>query len=242
MPQFTRFTESMKGMRFSVGLALLVVAAAVAATITLRPAAPKESAVGALTQRVGAPAARADSRPGRETDHDRQAVAAARERAVAASLGTPLTVDVPPEHPAWATLVPKARLVEAHARERLEHMAQKLVLTVAQQRKLFPVFARESVHYDPAMMPTGGQFGALALSAAEVEREFQKNLTPEQRDRLVEDALDDQVLWEEIISGLRRKLAEQTPQIATGAASEPEPAADPAPPRRNLFDTVNPER
>ena len=229
----------MQRLNFIMGVALLIVAATVAMVITLRPVAPEDVA-GSAEPRDG-------DRPGADAGEFRAGESPAamptrgRESLAEAGLAAPqrFTVGVPDGHPEAAALGPKAARVEEFANTRLDQLTARLDLTADQRRKLFPILARTSESYHPAMQIAGVVDGAPALSGAAGDAALTEVLVPGQQDQLVEHAITDSVLWQEIIAGLQRQLEAQTPQVPEGG--EPPPPPDP-PPRRNIFDVVEPGR
>ena len=225
-----------------VGVALLVVAATLAITITVR----KPVQGDALVSNDGS----ARSEPRTQPRHPLGSPSLARStvpqksetrRVSPGSAPEQFTVNVPAGHPQHAQLTARAREVEAQAKSELAKFTKRLDLTGEQQRRLFPILARSSEKYDAAMRISGYAAGAPPLAGSAGREEFNEVLEPTQRDQLVEDAITDQLLWQDIIGKLRQRLDEQTPQVPE-AASEDSSPTPPAPRgRRNLFDTVNPQ-
>jgi hypothetical protein len=153
------------------------------------------------------------------------------------------SVSAPPNHPHHALLAEQARKVEAEAKIHLERLTKRLELTGEQRRKLFPILARTSEGYDPALVISGLPAGAPPLLGSAGDRELNLVLEPGQQGQLIEDSLSDQALWEEIIGKLRRRLDEETPQVPAGDAESLETPAPTAGPRGrgNLFDTIDPQ-
>lgn len=218
---------------------MLVVAATMAITITLRkPPAPgqaSQSATGAAEAgRSGSPRGVGPRTQGSLPSRSERAFSSTAQSGPEA-----FTVSVPDGHPQEIALAEKARKVEAEARFQLERMTKQLALSGEQRQRLFPILARTATDYDPAMVISKLPAGAPKLPGHESEKELQKVLDPPQRDQLVEDALADAALWEEIIGKLQQRLEEEMPQVPE---PDPEPS-EPAPsgPRRgNLFDSVAP--
>lgn len=164
------------------------------------------------------------------------------------------SIGIQQDHPAAASLAPMARQVEAHANRNLERLTQQLGLTPAQREKLFPILARSSESYDPAMMILDAESAAPALSADAGDLALQAVLSSEQQEERIDIAIDDSLLWQEIISGLELQLIKQSPQILQDDStngdvapaesspnevpevpSEPESAPPASSPRGNLF-------
>jgi hypothetical protein len=262
----------MNRMTFITGVALLVVAATLAITITLRPPPAK------LTGDSVPQGSRAREIPAQDRGafHEQRTAVRRSERPSVQTEQQWFSVAVPEEHPERPTLVAKAAKVESYAVRRIEELDRQLDLSLDQQRRLFPILARSSENYDSAMRISGIAPGTpsliaavrtpasaagagtpapaaaaaeLALAAAAVEAAIQGELDPKQQDERIEISVNDMALWEEIIDGLQRKLEEQTPRVsASEPALEPDTeAAKPSgesgsPARGNLFDLVEPNQ
>ena len=231
----------MQGLNFITGAALLIVAGSMAAVVSLRPLAQEDAAraeagtQGARPGRGVGDRSRAGDRQAPPPDHGRGSPA----QAGPAEAPRRFTVGVLQGHPDAADLAPKAARVEQFANQRLDQLTAQLDLTAAQRRKLFPILARTSDSYHPAMRIAGVAGVAPALGAAAGDAALNEVLKPAQQDRLVEHAITDAILWQEIIAGLQRQLDAQTPQLPEDGA--PPPAPEP-PPRRNLSDVAEPPR
>lgn len=182
---------------------------------------------------------------------------------------TDLKVQVSPRHPRQAQLAGQAELVETFALRRLEEMTRELELTPEQQGRIFPILVRGSQSYDPGMRiidgnnatatPSSKQTATADAFDRDLQQELiQKELKPEQANKLVDRSIGDLLIWEEIIGDLTRQLDQATPgDVAavepqrgmTGAEPETplgnEPPSDTdstTPPEshggRNIFDTV----
>lgn len=224
----------MQRSSFILGVALFVVAATLAITITLRE--PAESEVVTTSR----PSSRApDARPRPRASSSGLQIAGKRSNR-RASNPPRFSVSAPASHPDGALLAEKARMVENESRAHLERLSEKLELTGEQRRRLFPILARTSEHYDPALVISGLQLGSSPLSGVAGNRELNQVLDPPQRDQLIEEAMTDQILWEEIIDKLRRRLDEETPKIPGDASPPVEPPASNPRGRGNLFDSIDP--
>lgn len=218
---------------FYLGVALLVVAATLAITVTLRPAAPAGETSPQRLQDApsGGRAGKPHSAARPTGANSRSAKSPARPENAAERF----TVTAPSDHPQKSLLAEKARKVESEATRQLERMTEQLALTRTQRQRLFPILARSSKEYDPALM-ISGVAAAPALDTASGHKQVNEVLDPDQKDQLVEDAVADQILWQEIIGKLQSRLDEETPRLPAGEteATESEPVA----PRRrgNLFE------
>jgi len=215
-----------------LGMALLVVAATLAITITFRRTEAHNSAF--------------EPPPRSSLDPARPAIASPPGSAAAPTKAThrlssreSFSVTAPTIHPQAAQLAEQARKVEEEAGSQLERLAERLELTGEQRRRLFPILARTSRYYDSALLISGRPTGAPALRGPAKDQEVNRVLDPRQKDQLIEDSLDELALWQEIIDKLRRQLDEETPQIKP--AVEPAQPQQPTPPARgrgNLFDRI----
>lgn len=222
----------MQRTSFILAMALLVVAATLAVTITTRESA-----------REPGPEPTTRSSRGPESPGGRFLEIPASIPAKSARPGespTRFSVRAPEGHPRHALLAETAEKVESEALFQLDRLSRRLQLTGEQRRRLFPILARTSRHYDPALEISGLPVGTSALVGAAGNRAVEQVLEPPQRDQLVEDAITEQVLWQGIIDKLRQRLDEETPQIPDEVA--PVPESSPAPRgRRNLFDVLEPQ-
>jgi hypothetical protein len=227
----------MQRSSFILGVALFVVAATHAITITLRKP-PESELVSSNPSATKARDARLQRSPSIQSGAKTPGKRANRPAAAAPAQ---FSVSVPSSHPASALLAEKAQKVEAEALAHLDKLTARLDLTAKQRRKLFPILARTSNYYDPALTISDLPAGAPALVGVAGDREFNQVLDPSQKDQLIEDAIADQVLWEEIIGKLRQRLDQETPLIPDGAPTDVEPPAPTPRGRGNLFESINPE-
>ena len=228
----------MQRTSFILAVALLVVATTLAVTITLRKPADES-----LASSQEAPKQRYQARPHYSargnTSFTGDRKKSESRRAPRESIAEAFSVRVPTDHPRKSQLTEQAQAVEAEAKSELAKFTERLDLTGEQQRRLFPILARSSAKYDAAMM-ISGQVGAPPLVGNAGNEEFNEVLEQPQRDQLMDDALADQLLWQDIIGKLRERLDEQTPQVPE--ATDPvEPAPQAPRGRGNLFDSINPQ-
>jgi hypothetical protein len=227
----------MQRTSFILALALLVVATTLAITITVRKPARTEAS-------ASEPTTRSNRLPG---SHSRQRSAVAPSTTPAksarhAEAPRSFSVRAPESHPQRTRLVESAEMVASDANLQLARLTKQLELTGEQRRRLFPILARASKHYDPALEVSGLPAGTSALVGSAGNREVDQVLEPPQRDQLVENAVTDQILWQEIIDNLRQRLDEQTPQLPVADPPEVPGPATPAPRGRgNLFEVVEPQ-
>ena len=234
----------MKRSTLILGFALLIVAATLAVTITVRND-PRRISSPKSSQTANSPPSRhphfrdpdgADY-PGRPTKsllHKAEPAAA-------------LEVVVPAENLVGLTskeqtdLRHRAALVEREARRRLEKMTDELDLTGAQRRKIFPVLAHSVPGYDPVMQVGGAYLagGAAATGTEEVHR----LIDPAQQEELEDRELNRQLWWQDLFARLEAELFESTglapadggdsvePDAAVPAEDRQTPAARTARPR-----------
>jgi hypothetical protein len=161
------------------------------------------------------------------------------------------SIRIPADHPEASRLAPMAQLVQSHANRTLERLTQQLGLSSTQREKLFPILAKSSESYDPAMqiMDAQANVAPSALTPENGELAMQEILTTQQQEERIDHAINDLLIWQEIIAGLERQLAEQSPQLGiTTSAPETNPPPPPEPeldapastPRRNLFNSTTP--
>ena len=232
----------MQRISFVLGVALLVVAATLAMAITLRKPPEGEALASENSSRY-----QSRSRPGRSANqafasHSSSPKKSQNGRASHGTITESFSVSVPANHPGQPLLVQRSREVEAEANSQLEEFTKRLELTGEQRRRLFPILARSSEKYDPAMKISGQTPGASPLIGSAGNQEFNDVLDPPQRDQLVEDAITDQLLWQDIIGKLRQRLDEQTPQVPDAGSEVPEPTPQAPRGRGNLFEALDPQQ
>ncbi|WP_035611367.1 hypothetical protein [Haloferula sp. BvORR071] len=186
-------------------------------------------------------------------------------------LRSDLRIQIDPPNSQHEDLEQRAQRVEAFALRRLGALTAQLDLTAEQQARIFPILARGSQSYDPRMqIVTGSQArpittGEDAVASVPIDKSQEqalvdKELNSTQSAELVNQSIQDLLVWEEIIDGLSNQLDQATPgqvdeasggtstevpAVEAPAAATPVPAADPvAAPEshggRNLFDQSTP--
>lgn len=154
-----------------------------------------------------------------------------RKPTPSAATNPQFSVKIPAEHPAAQQLMPMALRVQANANRNLDRLTKQLELSEEQREKLFPILARSSESYDPAMLISEASAPeASALSPETGELAIQEILEPEQQEERIDHALTDSLIWQEIIAGLERQLAEQSPQTTPAEIATPLPEPAPTPP------------
>ena len=247
---------------FILGFALLVIAATLAASITMRNASGDSSnatrpdartsqaahsrALIAQTRTTG-PTADAKSRtPRSQTTH--------KEHSLCVVLPEPWLSDMPAEQQAeWRT---RATAVEQAARKKLDRLTTDLNLNAAQIDKMFPLIVRSTPGYDPVMLVGANVTGQTALATAE---EIHQVLDSQQQVLVENQEVDRQLWWQDTLSRLEADLIDSTggdtatviapqtdPQTVTPAApAATSPATEErvAPAARecgNLFELLDP--
>lgn len=247
----------MKSSNFILGVALLLVAATLAISITFRndPAPAAEARQEITSYRSGKPSkVRSFEGSGSwsgsrsPSTADRVSEEEAFEITIAGNLATPSPQSL-------AELNRKAELVSQEAREKLDLMTERFHLTRAQRREIFPLLARGSASYDPAMVVGSGpvssfnQVGALATS----DELIHDALDPSQQEAFEQDAIDKELWWEEIASQLAddeiyaasqgQVPASDVPGSDSDAPTESQPESQPEGPALeqggNIFDLLN---
>jgi len=224
------------------GLTVLCLAAVLAVHITLKPI-PTETAdepgdPGAregVTQRAAAGHGSTRQEPGmspRVRGSHPSAAGRGGESTARHAAKPEFTVSVPSNHPRRETLEEQASKVARHANQALDRLSRQLDLTEAQRARLFPMLAKTSRHYNPAMIP-GGTPVPAATDSGPVQDAIWELLEPAQRDEWIETSVTDMVLWREIFENLIRQLEQSAPAPADVVpAIEPPPATHPG---RNLY-------
>lgn len=142
------------------------------------------------------------------------------------------TVSVPADHPRRDELIIAAREVEEEANDNLAQLSRQLDLSAVQRERLFPILARSSDSYDPSFIVAGTVPGTSALVGEAGKEAVHKVLDPEQQDQLMEEEMNNIILWQEIIDTLEKRLEEEAPRV-------PAPGALPPRQRSNLQDLLN---
>lgn len=227
---------------FVLGFAFLVIAATLAATITLRNApapadssavrgGPREAAPRAAiaghrgTALVGenlSPAARAARRSVNES--------ARRERPQVSLPEAWLAGLTAEQQQAWRDRV---QTVQRDACRQLDRLTEDLALSPEQTRKAFPAIVRSLPGYDPVMSVAGGLAAQTPAAATEAIHDM---LDPEQQALIEKREVDRQLWWQDILARLEADLVDSTGGMcATVTAADPDtppdspPAPDPAP-------------
>jgi hypothetical protein len=233
---------------FILGFSLLVVAATLAVSITLRnaPGTDQETA----RHPMGTPRVthnRPPQAPANVRVTDQFAQADRKPDALRVVLPEPWLTTLPSaQHSAWRT---RAAAVETAARARLEQLTAELELTGPQRNKMFPVLVRSTPGYDPVML-VGGSTTAATASLAALE-EIHQVLDPAQQALIEDQEVNRQLWWQDTLSRLEANLIESTggaaatPAVASPATEAPTPASEErsAPAARttdNLFDIIKP--
>ncbi len=208
---------------FILGSALLVVAATLAATITVRNAPPDRRAADA--GRTRGPQARALAPAAGAPDSHLQAARPGPSRRPSPGQ---FTVSVSPD---WLAGLPageqeefrqRVARVQQKACGRLDRMTDEFDLTADQRGKMFPLLVRSTPGFDPAMQVAGGYLDGAPATADE---ELHGLLDAEQQAQLEDQELNRQLWWQEVFSRLEKELVDST---GGGAAEPAEPAAEPA--------------
>ena len=252
-------------MRFGnliFGAALLLVAATLALTITFR-SNPAESAKGrpaeatnrSLTTGTGSYTTRstASSVRGRvqRSQTSRQPLPDVEDLEVVMDDGPAQRALTPVQRQDIARRLPWVR---DNALSRLDRMTERLELTPAQQHKVFPQLLRATTGYHPAMTinyPPGVSLPTAEVATTEKspDEAIHDSLDPEQQEDFLQQQLDDQAWWDEIVAQLEADFdasvtAEAGP-VATGqappeqeAVQESQPSSQPQQ-GNNLFDLLN---
>ena len=252
----------MKLSNLIFGVALLLVAACLALTITFRsnPDEGEETdsprgnvnyvkrAPGSLPSRTTATSSASRSNPIRGP---RQRVPEVEE--------LELTID---DSPTTQQMTPAQRQevaerlpwVRKNALSRLDRMTDRLDLTPSQRQKVFPQLLRSTNGYHPAMIINyPAQIASPPDETAGADKTpdevIHDSLDPEQQDDFIQQKLDDQAWWEEIVAQLEEDFdasvsSDPGPVAAGQAPSSPgpaEPSQSEAQPQQgiNLFDLLD---
>lgn len=234
---------------FILGFALVMIAATLAASITLRetPANGHKSVRSTPTTPRRAHASPAPSHA--DADHPglrRQVIAKADALRVALP-ATWLASQPGDTQVAWRA---RAATVEKASRERLDRLTAELELSAAQRDAIFPVLVRATAGYDPVMLVGGTSLAAgPSITAAEAIHQI---LDPQQQVLVEDQEINRQLWWQDTLARLEAGLlASPDATPATTATVPPTPAeATPAATERvapaarasgNLFDTLESE-
>lgn len=237
---------------FILGLALLVIAATLAASITLRNApcvSSKATRPDAGTPQTAPPRARAHAGTTRSTadpqartprslaNHQRDS---SRVDSLSVVLPEPWLATLPAEQQAqWRT---RTAAVERAARKKLERLTTELDLTAAQGDKMFPLIVQSTPGYDPVMLTGGIHTAKTPLAADEgkltaktplaAAEEIHQVLDPQQQALVEDQEVNRQLWWQDTLARLEADLIASTGGVAatitaTAAETSPEPPAAP---------------
>jgi len=251
-------------MRFGnliFGVALLLVAVTLALTITFRndpegaSAERPQNDATSPALRIGTASPRGSSTApvGRRNPvrSPREKLPAANELEVVMDNG-PATRDLSPAQ--RQDIAKRVPWVQQDVLSRLGKMTERLDLSPIQQHKVFPQLLRATTGYHPAMIinyPAGTSLPSEELAANEKspDEAIHDSLDPDQQEDFLQQKLDDQAWWEEIVAQLEEdfdaSVASNDGPVAAGQAPpEQEAAAEPQPepePQQgvNLFDLLN---
>ncbi len=231
---------------FILGFAMVVIAATLAASITLRdtpgsspksarstPAAPRRAHASP------APSLRDAAHPGwcRQATRKADALGVALPDSWLASLPGDQQVE-------WRA---RAATVEKDARARLERLTTDLALSAAQRDAMFPVLVRATPGYDPVMLVGGTRLAAeSSVAAAEAIHQV---LDPQQQALVEDQEINRQLWWQDTLARLEAGLLASTDGPPAAVTATPPAPADAAPPAAervapaarengNLFDTL----
>jgi hypothetical protein len=234
---------------FIFGFALLVIAATLAASITLRHAPGDESEASRPGAGPPRPAQRHALTKPPGLPGDSNALNAQRGKATRTSDALRVTLPEPwlaalpdEQQAAWRT---RSAAVERAARVKLECLTADLELSTAQRQKMFPALVRSTSGYDPVMVVGGGNLtGETSLASLDAIHQV---LDPQQQALVEDQEVNRQLWWQDTLSRLEAELIESTggapasPAATLPASANPVPAAEErvAPDARepgNLFD------
>jgi hypothetical protein len=245
---------------FILGFALLVIAATLAASITMRNApgdSVRTTRPDAGTPRTPQPHAPAQtSTAGSPTDSKASTPRSQLIRhgdsfkvdSSCVALPEPWLADLPAiQQVEWRT---RTAAVERAARKKIERLTDELALTAAQCDKIFPLIVRSTPGYDPVML-NGGNLTAKTTAAA--KEEIHQVLDPQQQALVENQEVNRQLWWQDTLARLETDLIESTGGVAASPATTPavtptETPTTPATEERiapdareggNLFDLLN---
>ena len=254
-------------MRFGnliFGVALLLVATTLAITITFRD--DPESPSARQPQDENSPTLRKTGNlPSRGFAGSPSGRASSSDRAPRQRLPQVEDLEVAmDDSPASRALTPDQRQdiakrlpwVKQNAISRLDRMTERLDLTPRQRHKVFPQLLRSTTGYHPAMVinyPAGTSLPSeeLADNDKSPDEVIHDSLDPGQQEDFLQQKLDDQAWWEEIVAQLEEdfdaSVASEQGEGPVAAGQAPpeteaisEPQADPEPQQGiNLFDLLN---
>ena len=215
---------------FIFGFALLLIAATLAASITLRHAPADEREAfrpGAGTPR---PAQRHALTKPPGLPGDSNALNAQRGKATRTSDALRVTL---PE--AWLAALPdeqqaawraRSAAVERAARAKLECLTTDLELSAAQRQKMFPALVRSTSGYDPVMLAGGNLTSESSLASLDAIHQV---LDPQQQAFVEDLEVNRQLWWQDTLSRLEADLIESTGGAPASPAATPPAPANPVP-------------
>ncbi len=251
-------------MRFGnliFGVALLLVAATLALTITFR-----NNPEGAVAEELRNGATSAQRSTGNFSSRESSSSAATRRNPVRSPRqklpGIEELEVAMDDGPASRNLTTAQRQdiakrlpwVRQNALSRLGKMTERLELTPIQQHKVFPQLLQSTTGFHPVMVinyPAGLSIPLeeLADNGKSPDEAIHDSLDPDQQEDFIQQKLDDQAWWEEIVAQLEEdfdaSVASNDDPVAAGQAPpEQEAVAEPQPepePQQgvNLFDLLN---
>ena len=157
------------------------------------------------------------------------------------SAPTPAQPNFSPE-PTEAELQARVSLVEERANAQLESLVARLQLDEDQQDRIFPILASAAPGFHPIMQPEGGKKPLSGVGGdsqagddgssinpgariTEIENEIIGELDEFQQASLVEDAMDREEWWEDVIAMLEQNLESETSgDLIASPASPTDPA------------------
>ena len=252
----------MKLSNLIFGVALLLVAATLALTITFRNNPDDENEIpskGGKTDYAKRGTATPALRTSAGSSTGRPNSTRGSQRRLPEVEDLEVTID---DGPATRGMTPTQRQevakrlpwVKKNALLRLDRMTDRLDLTPSQRQKVFPQLLRSTNGYHPAMIINyPPQVATPTESIAESEQTpdeiIHDSLEPEQQDDFIQQKLDDQAWWEEIVAQLEEDFdasvpTEESPVAAGQAPPTPGetsiPQGEPQPQQGiNLFDLLD---
>jgi len=220
---------------FILGFAMLVIAATLAASITMRNApgnnrmttrpdveAPRTAQTRARAQTSTTRSSNDSSaRPSRNQGATN--VESIKVDSLRVALPEPWLATLPKEQQvAWRD---RTATVDRAARKKLDHLTTELDLTFAQREKMFPLIARSTLGYDPLML-ISGNLSASNLSASTAltaDEEIHQVLDSQQQALVEDEEVNRQLWWQDTLSRLEAELIDSTGGVtATIIAAAPE--------------------
>jgi len=214
---------------FTLGFALLVIAATLAASITMRNApvdtskatphdagAPMTAQPRALAARGGTTGSTADSRsrnPHNQTHHQEIAT---KVDSLYVTLPEPWLNGLPADQQAeWRS---RTTTVERAAHKKLERLTADLDLNAAQIDKMFPLIVRSTPGYASVMLTGGNLTATTPVATAE---EIHQVLDPQQQALAENQEVNRQLWWQDTLSRLEADLIDSTGGATATIAATP---------------------